>query len=676
MKKIYLLYTAILAICLASCTKPEAPEAPYFNIVPKNSDSTFVMGPKSTSLLEGNGLKVFIYSNQEWNLSILSESGQGEEQWVSIYPTEGKGCGRFYFNVSELSVPYPRKCTLFVKNSKGEKLFSTLFTQQGITPKLTVDNMMLSYGSAGGELTVNVTTNINWGVKILPVNLGEDVSWCSVGKKGDSSQGIICTPNGTDNKRSAIARFYMVEDEAALFVDVAISQLPVYSITNAELKTISEATKLSGLIEENIKIQGFVISDKNTLNIANNAEMFIQDGSGRGIIVKFSSPDDNVYELNDKVSVWLTGSVINTDTDGLLRITNISSSNISKNTTLSGNSATPIVVTDISTIGNYPSTLVVLKGVYFAAPVGTICNVGTWASTQYKPCAYGLTPLLDRNGNRATMRTLTTFTEKWKQILTGEEYDITGLVLKDGGEMMRIDGNATDLQRLKGESYTHTIRVRRNSDIALSGAASRYTPITYWVGINTVNTSFWSPQFGPGEFNICAGTTTCVAPSNTSRVSYLLIDASAGADNNNCHIGYSTNSVWDQTYGGYYYEVSTPTLGKSGDIYLSFIMGNYGTAARYWKIQYNVDGSWKDLNDGQFELWNSYSTGTKSDCDYTRLYAPQTFCFKIPDASEKDKVSVRLTTKGLPNKRSDGSASGVSNSSSTNLFYFIFTERK
>lgn len=95
------------------------------------------------------------------------------------------------------------------------------------------------------------------------------------------------------------------------------------------------------------------------------------------------------------------------------------------------------------------------------------------------------------------------------------------------------------------------------------------------------------------------------------------------------------------------------------------------------KLQSSSDGAtWTDVPGADIELWNSYSSGTSSKSDYTRLYSNQSFAFVIPDGAGKDRLYVRITTQGKPNKRADGSASAVANTSSLALFYFSFSELK
>lgn len=655
-------------IMLASCQKAEDVGTPYFEVIAHNDSGEFVLDNSATSLLDGTGLTIFVYSNQSWNVSLTFENETSD--WISIYPDHGKDDGRFFINVSQLDSPYPRTCNLNISDSQGNILFTTLVTQKGAAPYLKSNTEFLSFGCDGGNLNVELETNVRWYAEVLPKTPGEDISWCQLIDKGDISQTIKCSKNTSGKKRFATIRFYMEDSLEELYLDIPLTQLPEFKFETAELISVSAVSELTGIIEENYKIQGYVINDLTTENIADKRLVYMQDDSNKGIVLQLQDESANIYSVNDKLTVWLPGAVVERNDLGTV-ITNVTQNNLSDNTTLLGEAATPVELTDISQISNYPNTLVRLKGVYFANPIGTICNVGTWKEGH---CKYALTPILDKTGNMATIRTLASFTQKYDQQLSRKEYDIVAIVMPDKGEMMRIKGDPNNLKRLVGETYTHTLRIRSSKDLHVSDITPVFTPFVYWLGINTSGAN-WNPAFGNGLFDLCAGIVGKEEPNSKERISYCLSDISQEPSDGSCYKGYSTSSVWDPGYGGYYYELSTSTKSCTGDIYFSFIMGSYGSAARYWKVQYCTDGvTWTDLPNGEFELWNSLSSGSSSKSDYSRLYTMPSLCFKIPNSAGLDNLSIRITTQGQPNERSDGSGTANGDTSSTALYYFAFSQ--
>ncbi|MGM9738077.1 MAG: DUF5689 domain-containing protein [Candidatus Cryptobacteroides sp.] len=668
-KNINKINVAIAILSLCSCQE-KVQEEPFFRVEPQNETVSFEMGHQRTSLTDRTGLKVFVYSNLRWTVRAEVEDGQ-DDSWFSIYPKSGNDDGRFYIDVDELDNPYPRTFRLVFEDAAGDELYSTEFIQRGTDPYIVPDVPMLSYGSQGGSLSVNVSANVVWDAEVLPSEGSSDISWCSVTEKDDSRLTISAVPNEGDEKRAAVLRIYMAGREE-VFADIPVTQLPVYSVRNARLIDISEAVKLNGIIEENLKIQGYVISDMSTDNYERKTDLFIQDGSGAGIIIKLPKEEDNVYPVGTKLTFWITGGIVGTDDDGMLRLGNLAVDNIYTETTLTGDGASPVVLTDISEASRHLYTLVTLKDVHFACPVGTVCNVGTWKTGA---AANSLSPVLDNSGNRMFIRTLSSFTQKYDKNIGRNSYDITGIVVPDKGELLHINGDKSNQKVMDGFSFDCSLRLRYSSDIVDNGYEGNFKPIVYWLGIKTVSTSYWAPAFGNGEFDLTAGITGADKPNNSARLSYAQIDVSKGASDDNCYKGYSTVTNWDTSYGGYYYELSTSTSGCTGKIVLSFLVGSFGSASRYYKLQCDYgDGVWTDIPGGACEMWNSMSTGTASASDYTRLYAAQPFSVIIPDAAGKETLKVRLTTKGCENRRCDGSDKAIANTSSFCLYYFAFSE--
>ena len=78
-------------IMLASCQKAEDVGTPYFEVIAQNDSGEFVLDNSATSLLDGTGLAIFVYSNQSWNVSLTFENETSD--WISIYPDHGKDDG-------------------------------------------------------------------------------------------------------------------------------------------------------------------------------------------------------------------------------------------------------------------------------------------------------------------------------------------------------------------------------------------------------------------------------------------------------------------------------------------------------------------------------------------------------------------------------------------------------
>lgn len=86
--------------------------------------------------------------------------------------------------------------------------------------------------------------------------------------------------------------------------------MPEFKFETAELIPVSAVSELTGIIEENYKIQGYVINDLTTENIADKRLVYMQDDSNKGIVVQLQDESANIYSVNDKLTVWLPGTVV------------------------------------------------------------------------------------------------------------------------------------------------------------------------------------------------------------------------------------------------------------------------------------------------------------------------------------------------------------------------------
>lgn len=609
-----LLFSATL---LSSCKDNEFQDDPWL-----------VMTPGTGSFIVENGLaqvRVTINANCKWTLQLEFEDF--ENPWASIYPNRGEDDGRFYLYLDPLNLPYQRTCYVIVNDISGKELDRFGFTQMGTPAFINIDNSMpISSSSDGGQYLIPVSTNVNWIATVVPVNPGENVSWVRLTNATTTSQSITIDPNTGEGKRFAILRFSQVEDPS-LFKDLEIVQLPVYSIANAELITIKELLRdYSGVIEDNLKVEGFVISNKATANIPED-ELYIQDASGQGLVILFSNANENVFTLNQKLTVWVTGGALRSESKSL---TSLASTNFSTNTTsLVGTEAPAVELTDLAQIDLYPNTLVKVKNVSFVFPLGTIFN-GTGADDCNNTY---MSTIRDGAGKTATIRTLKAFTEKWNGGISASSYDITAIVLPDAGEMIPNFGSSPT--RLIHETYNHTLRIRNYVDLAATDVPNPYIPIAVWYspGSTSAGTTLWAPQIGSGTFDITDGIP--VAPTvSGNRYAYALINPSLGYSNANSYAGFGKYPWWDAGYGGNYWKYSVSTLGCTGDIYTAFMLGSFGTAARYFKVQWSTDNvAWNDVPGSEIEIWNGMTTAVASAFDLTHLYTNQEFFFKLPSGA-------------------------------------------
>jgi len=630
---------------ITSCQSEENPIPDKFEINPE-VDGGYVLTSTSARL------PVVINSNHRWSVEV-------DAGWCSVYPKIGKDDGRFYISADNLNLAYPRICNLVVRNENGEEIFKTVLTQKGIPPVLeAVGSNSLSSSSIGGQFVISLISNVVWEAKLL-----EPVDWITLGESTESSQSITINENSGDEKRYATIRFSGVGIED-VSMDVTIVQLPKFSINNATHITISEAiATCSGLIENNVKIVGYVTNDASTKNLPENY-MYLQDDSGKGLLVEFANLSDNTYALNDKLTIWLTGCQMKTYAQGYKSLASVGSSNILKmSKTSESEAATPVEIYDLSTVGQYNNTLVKLKDVYFAVPLGTLYNSSGVRTGTY-PCSdYYRTTIMDSHGNTAVINTLYTFTERWKGGISAKKYDITGIMYPETGEM-------------EHEKFTNTLHVRNYNDLKAYSTASAFVPIVQWYTSSAVNLSTsWVPATGTGTFNFDPDK----APRNskaayadvTLRYSYALINPSSGYSDANSWQGYSQYGWWDSSTGGQYWEFSTSTRNASGDIYLTLMLGSFGSGPAFWDIYWSADGTVWNYSGG-YELWNGYSNSGSATI-FSHLYTTQEFAYKLQGAQGKDNIKVRLKVRNEQSVKTSRAA--ISTSSPSMVFYIGILEK-
>ena len=650
-----------LVTLFTSCKDEEFQSDPWLQMTPETGSFTIEN--------ERSQVRITINSNCKWTLQL--EFDEPETPWATLYPNKGEDDGRFYLYLNPLNLPYQRTCYVVVSDISGKEIDRFAFTQTGTPAYITIDNSMpISSSSDGGQYSIPVSANVNWVATVVPANVGESVSWVRLTSATPTAQTIAIDANGGDVKRFAILRFSQIEDPT-LFRDLEIVQLPVYSIDNAELITIKELLRdYSGVIEDNIKVEGFVISNKSTANIPED-ELYIQDASGQGLVILFSNAEDNDYALNQKLTVWATGGALRSESKSL---TSLASTNFSTVTTsLIGDKAPAVEMTDLTQIDLYPNTLVTFKNVSFVIPIGTVFN-GSGAEDCNNTY---MSTIRDRGGNTAVIRTLKAFTEKWSGGISASTYDITAIVLPDSGEM--IPNYNSSPTRLKHERYSHTLRLRNYADLAETAVPNPYTPIAVWYspGSTSAGTTLWTPQIGSGTFNITDGIP--VAPTvSGNRYAYCLIDPSLGYSNANSYCGFGKYPWWDAGYGGNYWKFSVSTASCTGDIYVAFMLGSFGTAARYFQVQWSTnDTNWNDVPDSEVEIWNGMTTAVASAFDLNHLYTNQEFFVKIPSGSAgQENLYIRLITPS--NTRTSPTSSTVTiatTSPSCILFVGVYENR-
>lgn len=614
------------AVLLSSCKKDETPNL-YLEVAAPDC----VLDPTDASYF------MVVNAVGKWRV-------ESDAEWCTLYPQVGEDEGRFYINAENWNKGYARNCQVKVILQDGSE--QTIDVRQNGQPAyLKLDEERLSFSSETTSGIVLVSTNVNWTAEIRPATAGEDTSWLTLGETTGKTQAFRLSNNTAVDRRTGIIRFSQ-EDDPNVYAELTIIQFPVLDKSKAVLKTIREMfAENSGIIGDNIKIEGFVTSDGNTGN-TKEYQMYLQDNSGRGILFEFSDVSKNTYALNDKVGVWLAACELKT-VDGITKIANLTEANLIGETSLTEAEATPVVVTDLSAMdpAELENTLVELNNVCFTYPFGTLYNSNKETGND---C---VTLLRDSYGNNIALCTHTTFTEKHARLVPVGNCNVAGILMRRGNDLI--------------------LRVRRASDLSDSTTPSAYRIIAEWYNIggwaNTAAGSSWAPKTGVG--NMTFGTFGALKQG----WNYDRIDPTQKNSGTNAHHGPQLDHWWDTGSGiGQSWEFSTSTADAAGDIYISLYTGSSNDGPKNFTIE------WTDSNEtgAQWTQAGTYACWSWGDTDSDHSNILMNVDMKLPGAQGKTLLRIRLRCSSAERAQENTSNPLISTGGSNKLCYISVEEKR
>ena len=485
MKKLTILIFAALLPLLFSCQRDLPQEVPYLTVDVKGlsfgRDGTVWNGTTKYALEEAYAHekneetheyqcpRVSLRSNLD-SWEIAPEYAE-DLKWIFIHPSKGSRSGKFFVSVDENNYAASRSAVINVV-SEGKVKASFTISQTGSDPYLELDMGGITNYSAvaeGCDIALRLKTNVQWNIT------ASDPSWVEFLDRTETGLTIRVQPNTAAGQRSTDITVAMAgEGGDAMKCTLTIIQLGGnQAFTKAVRKSFSEVQALSGTIEDNIYVEGTVISDYRAMNVpkhritikkegtafnrvVQNTQMWIQDESGKGLCVEFVNVADNNLLPGTKVKVHLVGHTAGFEPEtGMFRITGLSASYIHDK--VEGAEPAPVEVSDLSKIAEYENSLVLLKNVSFAMPCGTLLNVDelnidkTYSFLEdASPREY---PHLLINAQGQSVRLMTACSVPWRHIM---------LMPKGGGDVCGIV-----CRRLRFGETEFVIRLRSIADIRI-----------------------------------------------------------------------------------------------------------------------------------------------------------------------------------------------------------------
>lgn len=612
-----------IILCGGAC-KDETEDVPHISATPSEN---------CTVEAQDASLRIVVDANCKWKV-------ETDAEWCSVYPPIGEDEGRFIITPENLNSAYSRQCNVTVSSLDGSVRQVIPLTQNGVGATLAIDHTSISTNSAGDNFTVNITTNVHWNTKFVSID-DPDNSWVTLGEKTETTLSLTISENISDNKRKTVLRFYQEEDPE-VYRDLTITQIPQYLLSNSTNITVKDLlTTYTGIVEDNLYVEGYVTSDRNVKNTASN-QMYLQDDSGKGLLLEFTDASKNKYDLNTPLKVWLAGCEIKI-VDGVTKIQNIGESNIYTGTSLTGTKAEPVTVDNIAHPALLENTLVTLNDMAFTTPLGALYNSSKYTivvDENNQKISPALTAdyshlLRDSEGNHIELMTLATFPDyKKKNIIPTGNCNITGIIMNKGGKTI--------------------IRVRKTGDIVESVARPIiYKSIAEWYQTKSYSASMlsWEPAVGTGTFTI----------RSNYNANGQVLDSGTGYDVDS-HAGPQIRNWFMTGEGeGQTWNFSTSTMGVTGDVYLSLWMASADYGPRDFVVEWSENGT-KWTESGRFECW-SYNPNTTTHPNMCK-----NIDLRMDGVQGKENLQIRLRVVSQA-AANQAVAKNISNASTNRIVY-------
>lgn len=194
----------VSAWLLVSCDKEDQSE-PYFNI---EGNPTGLTVPKA-----GIAQNFIVRSNRPWQLV-----AQSEGNWVKVFPEEGEDDGIFKITVSENTSFETRTMNYAIIVGGEEQPVLFRVDQEPNTPYINVP-ATVTIPSAGGVVTINVTSNVAWTYSL------SSSAWLTEQSVSSTQVKLVAAENTSIDPRS-VTMTLTATDYPAVSEDITLTQSP------------------------------------------------------------------------------------------------------------------------------------------------------------------------------------------------------------------------------------------------------------------------------------------------------------------------------------------------------------------------------------------------------------------------------------------------------------------
>lgn len=273
--------------------------------------------------------RILVYSDGNWNVKL-----QGDTSWVKLDRVSGSGTGEFIAIFESNFGNLPRAINIII--SSNNKIDTVSLQQRGLVPTINITDATANGISIGGAMKTAIITNVPFNfmvhAEVYPA-IGE-ANWISDLSINGTNLVFTLGPNNTTTSRQAVVRLSYLDAMGTTTKDsLIINQNSKGTYDLAVLKDFSyvKTALAAGIINEDIYIEGVIVSDKGNPNMGLNANTatnkhtvdktensitsYIQSLDGKsGIRIRAKTGGDNIFGQNEVVKLWLKGVTLKKET--------------------------------------------------------------------------------------------------------------------------------------------------------------------------------------------------------------------------------------------------------------------------------------------------------------------------------------------------------------------------
>ena len=549
-----------------------------------------------------------IAAGDSWSASVSPDA-----KWVWIDgPDSGQGEGRITIGHKANGV-FPRMAALVIRSGA---IRDTIFLKQyGKTPVLEFVSAEAEVAGTEGRKELEITTNLPLSlagkVKFSATENGKPADWITDCKIENDLKTLSCrigesrsaTPRQATLAVSFTDDWGTVYDSECLVLQAGIggsSQTRI--VTFADLRGMIAGVDGSHLIEDDIALEGIVVSDCGNANVAANPNLttvkidysenartvYLQSADGAdGICLKTNSEEVNTLRRYDHLKLWLKGLTLRKESDPERYVlTGVGYSNLM---TVTGGSASDVAlkerfVADLTDADLY--TFVTLKTCEIPIREGGLTPINEGYASVYGAGRIDCYPRLIRDEKGGCMFLMTNvgcgFRRDGTDLPAGSG-SISGVIVHEKFSRFEEEGNIGRYQ----------IRPLERNDIALSeNSGDGFSQMIAEWSLPRITNNVVFPVFGAGTISHTSGKTVYASSD------YSLPGPITGKveDDNKGSVlegGFSNANWWDKTNDcgeGWVIGFSTRSI-AAGRLSMQFTTVNLAVGApRYWVAEWSDHG--------------------------------------------------------------------------------------